>query len=64
MTADQVGDVLTRLLEVGQWRDGDEDIKIVFDAGYDVTRLAFLTAHLPVQLVGRLRSNKSPLTSR
>ena len=59
VTADQVRDVLTRLLEVGQWRDGDKDIKIAFDAGYDDIRLAFLIADLPVQLVGPLRLNGS-----
>jgi hypothetical protein len=30
----------------------------VFDAGYDVTRLAFLLADLPVELCGRLRSDR------
>ncbi len=59
VTAGQVRDVVTRLAEAGHWRDGDADILIVFDAGYDITRLAFLLADLPVQLVGRLRSNRS-----
>jgi hypothetical protein len=31
---------------------------IVFDAGYDVTRLAWLLRDLPVDLVGRLRSDR------
>ena len=31
---------------------------IVLDTGYDVTRLAFLLADLPVELVGRLRSDR------
>jgi len=30
----------------------------VFDAGYDVTRLAWLLRDLPVDLVGRLRSDR------
>ena len=30
----------------------------MFDAGYDVTRLAFLLADLPVELLGRLRSDR------
>lgn len=30
----------------------------MFDAGYDVTRLAFLLADLPVELLGRLRSHR------
>jgi hypothetical protein len=29
---------------------------IVTDAGYDVTRLAYVLADLPVELVGRIRS--------
>jgi hypothetical protein len=33
-------------------------IVIVFDAGYDVTRLAWLLTDLPVELVGRLRSDR------
>ena len=32
--------------------EGDPAILIVFDAGYDVTRLALLLADLPVQLLG------------
>ena len=37
---------------------GDPDILIVVDAGYDVTRLAFLLADLPVELLGRMRSDR------
>ena len=33
-------------------------ILVVFDAGYDIIRLAFLLADLPVQLLGRLRSDR------
>jgi DDE superfamily endonuclease len=40
------------------WRPGDPDILIVCDAGYDVTRLAFVLADLPVELLGRLRSDR------
>ena len=57
-TAVQVREVLGRLRTAGHWRDGDPDILLVFDAGYDVTRLAFLLADLPVQLLGRLRSDR------
>ena len=31
---------------------GDPAILVIFDAGYDVTRLAFLLADLPVELLG------------
>jgi DDE superfamily endonuclease len=58
VTAGQVRDVVTRLREAGQHGEGDPDILVVFDAGYDVTRLAFLLADLPVQLLGRIRSDR------
>jgi hypothetical protein len=58
VTADQLRDVAGRLLAAGQWQDGDNDILIVADAGYDVTRLAFLLAGLPVELVGRIRCDR------
>ena len=58
VTAGQVRDVITRLITAGQWRDGDPAILVVFDAGYDVTRLAWLLADLPVELLGRLRSDR------
>jgi hypothetical protein len=58
VTAAQVRDVAGRLLAAGQHAEGDLDILIVFDAGYDVTRLAYLLADLPVELLGRLRSDR------
>jgi hypothetical protein len=58
VTAAQVRNVVERLQTAGHWRDGDAEILIVFDAGYDVTRLAFLLADLPVELLGRLRSDR------
>jgi DDE superfamily endonuclease len=58
VTAAQLREVVGRLRAAGHWRAGDADILIVFDAGYDVTRLAFLLADLPVQLLGRLRSDR------
>ena len=58
MTAAQVRDVVARLIEAGHWREGDPAILVVFDAGYDVTRLAYLLADLPVELLGRLRSDR------
>jgi DDE superfamily endonuclease len=58
VTAVQVRDVVTRLIAAGHWGDGDPAILIVFDAGYDVTRLAYLLADLPVELLGRLRSDR------
>jgi hypothetical protein len=58
VTAAQVRQVITRLIAAGHWRAGDPDILIVFDAGYDVTRLAWLLADLPAELLGRLRSDR------
>ena len=58
VTAAQVRDVVTRLIAAGHWREGDPAILVVFDAGYDVTRLAWLLADLPVELLGRLRSDR------
>jgi hypothetical protein len=58
VTAAQVRDVVTRLVEAGHWRQGDPAMLIVFDAGYDVTRLAWLLSDLPVHVLGRLRSDR------
>jgi DDE superfamily endonuclease len=58
VTAAQVRDVIARLIEAGHWCEGDPAILVVFDAGYDVTRLAWLLADLPVELLGRLRSDR------
>ena len=55
VTAAQVRDVVIRLIEAGHGRRGDPAILVVFDAGYDVTRLAWLLADLPVELLGRGR---------
>jgi hypothetical protein len=43
VTAAQVRQVVDRLREAGQWAKGDPPILVVFDAGYDVTRLACTT---------------------
>jgi len=58
VTAGQVREVVTRLIAAGQWRAGDPDILVVFDAGYDLTRLAWLLGDLPVEVAGRLRSDR------
>jgi hypothetical protein len=58
VTAAQVRDVVTRLIEAGHWREGDPGILVVFDAGYDVMRLAYRLADLPVEVLGRLRSDR------
>src|SRR5258706_4746950 len=58
VTAAQVREVITRLIAAGHWHEGDPAVLVVFDAGYDVTRLAWLLADLPVGLLGRLRSDR------
>ena len=35
VTAAQVRDVVTRLAAAGHWKDGDPDIMVIFDAGYE-----------------------------
>jgi hypothetical protein len=42
----------------GQWRPGDAHILVVMDTGHDVARLAHVLADLPVEPVGRLRSDR------
>ena len=58
VTAAQLRQVTGRITAAGQWRDGDPDILVVFDAGYDLTRLAWLLRDLPVEVLGRLRSDR------
>ncbi|MFF2514370.1 transposase, partial [Streptomyces sp. NPDC058086] len=58
VTAAQVREVFQRLYVAGQWQIGDPPVLVVVDAGYDVTRLAFLLADLPVELLGRMRSDR------
>jgi len=58
VTAAQVREVVARLIEAGHWAEGDPDILAVFDSGYDLTRLAWLLADLPVEVIGRLRSDR------
>ncbi|MCX4429929.1 transposase [Streptomyces mirabilis] len=58
VTATQLRTVVERLIAAGQWTPGDPDITIVMDAGYDVTRLAWVLRDLPVELVGRIRGDR------
>ncbi|MFJ8026027.1 transposase [Streptomyces sp. NPDC096311] len=58
VTAAQVRRVITDLIDGGQWEDGDADILIVFDAGYDAPRTAYLLGGLPVDVLGRMRSDR------
>jgi hypothetical protein len=57
-TAAQLREVVDRLRQARHWQPGDPTIWIVLDSGYDVCRLSFLLADLPVVLIGRLRSDR------
>ncbi|MFF8017845.1 transposase [Streptomyces sp. NPDC007929] len=67
VTADQVRDLVGRLITAGQWHEGAPPLMwIVIDAGYDVMRLSYLL-RLPAELLGRLRSDRvmrRPASSR
>jgi hypothetical protein len=58
VTAVQVRDVVTRLAAAGHWQEGDPPILVIFDAGYDPMRLACRLTDLPVEVLGRLRSDR------
>lgn len=57
-TAAQLRDVIERIIAAGHWHPGDPELLVVADAGYDLARLAFLLADLPVEVCGRLRSDR------
>jgi hypothetical protein len=59
VTAGQVRDVVERLVEAGQWKEGDPFVVVAFDSGYDLPRLAWLLRDLPIQVLGRLRSTRT-----
>lgn len=58
VTTAQIREVTERLIAPGQWREGDPEILIVLDSGYDAPRIAHLLSGLPVQILGRLRSER------
>ncbi|MFE7098817.1 transposase [Streptomyces erythrochromogenes] len=58
VTASQVRDVVERLVEAGQWQAGAPNVLVVLDAGYDAPRIAHLLSALPVEVMGRLRSDR------
>jgi hypothetical protein len=58
VTAAQVREVVGRLVAAGHWADGDPPVVVAMDAGYNVTRLAWLLRDLPVVLVARVRSDR------
>ena len=62
VTAAQLRDVVDRLARPGTGGRATRTILIVFDAGYDVTRLAFLLRRPAGRVLGRLRSRPGPAT--
>ncbi|MCX5610652.1 transposase [Streptomyces sp. NBC_00047] len=58
VTARQVRRVVNDLIGQGQWEDGDPAILVVFDAGYDAPRMAYLLTGLPIEVLGRMRSDR------
>ncbi|GGV08982.1 hypothetical protein GCM10010260_53750 [Streptomyces filipinensis] len=58
MTTVQLRDVVERLVAAGQWNPGDPNVLVVLDAGYDAPRIAHLLSDVPVEVLGRLRSDR------
>src|SRR2546423_3976593 len=59
VTARQIRDVVGRLRGAGPHTRADRANPVGLESGYDGTRLAFLLADLPVQLLVRVRSSSS-----
>jgi hypothetical protein len=58
VTAAQIRDLIHRLRQAGQLLPDDPPVLIVLDSGYDVVRLTWLLADLPVHLLGRIRADR------
>ncbi|MGH3624871.1 MAG: transposase [Sciscionella sp.] len=58
VAAAQLRVVMEQLIAAGHWQEGDPEIWIVGDSGYDGPRLAFLLADLPVRVLVRMRSDR------
>ncbi len=58
VTMMQIREVIERLVAAGQWKPGDPEVLVVRDAGYDAPRIAHLLGDLPVEILGRLRSDR------
>jgi hypothetical protein len=57
VTTVQIREVVARLVAAGQWNPGDPEV-LVLDAGNDAPRIAHLLDGLPVEILGRLRSDR------
>lgn len=58
VAAAQLRAVVEQLIAAGHWREGDPEIWIVGDTGYDGPRLTFLLTDLPVRVLVRVRSDR------
>ncbi|MGY3061806.1 hypothetical protein ACVWZD_006104 [Streptomyces sp. TE3672] len=58
MTTVQIREVVERLVAADQWRPGDPKVLVVLDTGYDAPRIAHLLDDLPLEILGRLRSDR------
>jgi hypothetical protein len=58
VTTRQIRDVVQRLIASHHWREGDPEVLVVLDAGYDTPRIAYLLEDLPVHVLGRMRSDR------
>lgn len=58
VTTVQIREVVERLVAVGQWKPGAPEVRGVLDAGYDAPRITHLPNGLPVEILGRLRSDR------
>ncbi len=58
MTAGQLRTVVEGIIAAGHWKAGDQKILALFDAGYNVARISWLLADLPLEVIGHLRSDR------
>jgi hypothetical protein len=58
LTIDQIRAVAKRLIAAGHWHEGDPDVLVVLDAGYDAPRIAWQLRDLPIEILGRMRSDR------
>ncbi|GGN87460.1 hypothetical protein GCM10010112_70110 [Actinoplanes lobatus] len=58
LTCTQIRGLVGRLVAAGRWQPGEPDILIVLDAGYEAPRIAWLLRDLPVEILGRMRSDR------
>ena len=58
MTATQLRHVIEGIISAGHWHAGDAPIVVLFDAGYNIARISWLLTDLPIEVIGRLRSDR------